>query len=117
MSDATLYGIPVSYLAYNKSQIMQAIKTAISTLEPDEIDFRETLVHSFLHLAQFIPDDQVDIVRRGQEAILSGDIHHPDLPIADQALEIINRIKSDMEELRTDIYEFIRRKSREMSRE
>ena len=107
ISDPTLYGIPESYLVYKKPQIKQAIITALRTLAPDEIDFRESLIHSYLHLAQFIPDEQADIVKKGQAAILSGDIHHPDFPIADEALHIINGIKADMEELKIEIQDYL----------
>jgi len=93
ITDASLYGMPISLLQYSKSQIKQAIFTALAELHVDEIDLRETLIHSYLHLAQFIPDDQADITQRGQEAILSGDINHPDLEIGEQAIKIIKVIR------------------------
>lgn len=117
MSDVTLFGLPESYLAYSKTQIKQAILTALSDLELDEIDFRETLIHSYLHLAQFIPDELADIATRGQEAILSGDINHPDMPIAEQALQIINHIKINMEELKLEVHDYVLRKYDEGSQE
>lgn len=117
MSDVNLYGLPESYLVYSKTQIKQALLTALSDLELDEVDFRETLIHSYLHLAQFIPDDLADIAIRGQEAIRSGDINHPDLPIAEQALQIINHIKINMEELKLEVHDYILRKYDEDSLE
>ncbi len=110
VSDVTLYGLPKSYLAYQKNQIKQALIVALGDLDADEIDFKETLIHSYLHLAQFIPDEQADIAQRGQRAIISGDINHPDMPVAEEALKIINRIKAEMEELRTEVQSILARK-------
>lgn len=110
MADLTLYGIPRSYLGYSKSQIKQALVIALGDLQPDEIDLRETLIHSYLHLAQFIDDDKADIAQRGQRAIISGDINHPDIAVAEHALGIINEIKTDMETLRSEIRSILSRK-------
>jgi len=117
ISDASLYGMPESLLQYSKTQIKQAIFTALAELHVDEIDLRESLIHSYLHLAQFIPDEQAEITQRGQEAILSGDINHPDLGAGEQAVKIINNIKNEMEELKSEVNTYILRKYEEQKNE
>jgi len=117
VADASLYGLPESLLQYSKEQIKQAIFTALAELHIDEIDLRESLIHSYLHLAQFIPDEQAEITHRGQEAILSGDINHPDLQLGDQAVRIINEIKTEMEDLKTEVNAYIIRKYEEQQHE
>ena len=113
VADPSLYGMPESLLQYSKTQIKQAILTAIADLHPDEVDLRESLIRSYMHLAQFIPDDLADTTRRGQEAILSGDVNHPDLAKGEEAVKIINDIKMEMEELKTEVSEYILKKYRE----
>ena len=117
LADASLYGLPESLLQYSKAQIKQAIFTALAELHADEVDLRETLVQSLLYLAQFIPDEQVDIIHRGQDAILSGDINHPDLPHGEEAIKIINGIKTEMEELKSEANAYILKKYREQQHE
>lgn len=107
VTDMSLYGQPESLLGYSKNQIKAAIRVALSRLEPDETDLRETLIQSYMHLAQFIADKDADTTQRGQRAILSGDINHPDFHEAQQATMIINRIKSEMEELKIEIQAYV----------
>jgi hypothetical protein len=117
LTDTSLYGMPESLLQYSKPQIKQAIFTALAELHVDEVDLRESLIHGYLHLAQFIPDDQADITHRGQEAILSGDINHPDLGVGDQAVKIINHIKNEMEALKSEVNTYILKKYEEQKNE
>jgi hypothetical protein len=107
LADVSLYGMPDSLLGYSKSQIKQAIMTALSELDVDEVDLRESLVQSYLHLARFIPEGKADITRRGQEAILSGNIDHPDMQLGESAIQIINEIKLEMEQLREEISAYL----------
>lgn len=113
LADTSHLGQPVSMLRYSKEQIKQALFTALASLEPDEIDIRESLVQGCLFLAQFIDDYDADIARRGQIAITSGDPSHPDLLLGEPAVKIINQIKSDMEDIKTEVYAYIRRKAEE----
>ena len=110
VADVSLYGISDSLLGYSKTQIKQAIMTAISELGLDEVDYRESLVQSYLHLARFIPEDKAEITRRGQEAILSGNINHPDMHLGETAIQIINEIKLEMESLREEMSAYLSRK-------
>ena len=110
VADVSLYGISDSLLGYSKTQIKQAIMTAISELGLDAVDYRESLVQSYLHLARFIPEDKAEITRRGQEAILSGDINHPDMHLGETAIQIINEIKLEMESLREEMSAYLSRK-------
>ena len=107
LADVSLYGVPDSLLQYSKTQIKQAIRTALADLQNDEADLRESLILSYLHLAQFIPEEQADITRRGQEAILSGDMNHPDMQHGEEAIRIINGIKHEMEELKYEVTNYI----------
>ena len=107
LADVSLYGIPESLLQYSKTQIKQAIRTALADLRDDEADLRESLILSYLHLAQFIPDEKADITRRGQEAIISGDINHPDMQHGEAAIHIINNIKHEMESLKEEVTTYI----------
>lgn len=107
LADVSLYGMPDSLLQYSKTQIKQAIRTALADLQNDEADLRESLILSYLHLAQFIPEEQADITRRGQEAILSGDMNHPDMQHGEEAIRIINGIKHEMEELKHEVTNYI----------
>ena len=113
VADANQYGMPDSLLQYSKTQIKQALLTALAELHIDEIDLRESLIHSYLHLAQFIPDERVDITHRGQAAILSGDINHPDLALGEEAVKIINDIKHEMEGLKSEVNQYVLRKYEE----
>ena len=107
LADVSLYGVPDSLLQYSKTQIKQAIRTALADLQNDEADLRESLILSYLHLAQFIPEEQADITRRGQEAILSGDMNHPDMRHGEEDIRIINGIKHEMEELKYEVTNYI----------
>lgn len=113
LTDASLFGMPDSLLQYSKPQIKQAILTALSELQTDEVDLRESLVQSYLYLAQFIAEDKAEITRRGQAAILSGDIKHPDMALGETAIKIINEIKMEMETLREEINSYLVRKQKE----
>ena len=113
LADVSLYGVPESLLQYSKTQIKQALRTALADLHGDEADLRESLILSYLHLAQFIPDEQAEITRRGQEAILSGDMNHPDMQHGEEAIRIINDIKHEMEELKSEITHYILTKHEE----
>ena len=113
VADPSLYGMPESLLQYSKTQIKQAILTALADLHPDEVDLRESLIRAYMHLAQFIPDEQAETTHRGQEAILSGDVNHPDLAMGEEAVRIINDIKTEMEELKTEVSEYVLKKHRE----
>lgn len=117
IADASLYGLPESLLQYNKVQIKQAILVALAELHDDEIDLRKSLMRSYLHLAHFIPDDQAMITHRGQEAILSGDINHPDFELGEQAVKIINNIKTEMEDLKDEVNNYVLRKHEEHQHE
>ncbi len=91
--------------------------TALASLDEEEIDIRESLLQSYLFLAQFIEDDDADTVRRGQIAIKSGDPAHPDMELGNAAVGIINQIKADMEELHIEITQYLQRKAEEKQQE
>ncbi len=113
LTDTGYLGLPEFMLGRDKSQIKQALLVALSELDADEADLRETLIQSFLYLARFVPKRKAEIIRRGQEAIMSGNPNHPDLEYGDEAVKIINEIKAEMEELRFEVYAYIKRKAEE----
>lgn len=92
-----IYGIPESRLPYAKVQIRTAIRETLAHLDDEHPDVRRALIDGFVYLAQFIPDAEAEILRRGEAAAASGDTNHPDWASTEQAAGIINRIKLNME--------------------
>jgi hypothetical protein len=95
--------LPNSLLPYPKAEIKQAIQTLL--WEFDEVDHsvRNSLIQAYVYLEQFITDNKVEIVARGQAAIQSADPEHPDWRYADEANRIITQIKMDMEDAMQDM--------------
>lgn len=93
------WGLDQASLPYEPARIKQAIITLLRGLEPGDDDFRESLLLSYVQLAAFIPAHEVVIAKAGHDAIVSGDVHHPGMAHAEQALRIISRIKLGMEAL------------------
>lgn len=92
-----LYGLPESLLPHQRARIHRALVTLLKRTEPEpELEaIREGLVRGLVYLAQFVPDDEVAIIRRGQSLLAAG--AGADDPDSTAALRIINRIKLDME--------------------
>jgi len=86
-----------SLLPDNKEVIKQAIQTLLWELEGLDDITRNSLVQGYVFLEQFLPEDQVEILARGQAAIQSADPDHEDWDYADQANNIVTDIKVAME--------------------
>jgi hypothetical protein len=89
--------LSVSLLPDKKDVIKQAIQTLLWELEGLDDITRNSLVQGYVFLEQFLPEDQVEILARGQAAIQSADPEHEDWAYADQANSIVTNIKVAME--------------------
>ncbi len=89
--------LSVSLLPEKKEVIKQAIQTLLWELEGLDDITRNSLVQGYVFLEQFLPEDQVEILARGQAAIQSADPEHEDWAYADQANNIVTNIKVAME--------------------
>ena len=89
--------LSVSLLPEKKDVIKQAIQTLLWELEGLDDITRNSLVQGYVFLEQFLPEDQVEILARGQAAIQSADPEHEDWAYADQPNNIVTNIKVAME--------------------
>lgn len=88
-----VYGLPESLLPHAREAIRFAILTLLRQLGPDHPEVKEGLRHGYVYLAQFVADEEADLVSRGQASVSAG----ADDASAEPAMRIINRIKLDME--------------------
>lgn len=89
-----VYGLPRSLLPYPKDRIRAALRFLLHEVAPDHPELREGLARGYVYLAQFIDDDDADVIARGA-AVASGT--GGDDADAEPAMRLINRIKADME--------------------
>jgi hypothetical protein len=82
-----VYGLPESLLPHTR----ETIRLAILTL---------------LNLAQFVADEEADLVSRGQASVAGGGSGSDDAS-AEPAMRIINRIKLDMERALEEMRHYI----------
>ncbi|MCK4864152.1 MAG: hypothetical protein KAT06_01885 [Gammaproteobacteria bacterium] len=112
-TEPSLYGIPLSQLPYEKEQIKIAIQTLILAIGKEDQKIYDGLIQAYVYLAQFIEDEKVDIAEQGR-IILEKEVsthdkenvmprNTDDLELANQAIQTINRIKTDMENLMSEI--------------
>jgi len=112
-TEPSLYGIAISRLPYDKEKIKIAIQTLILAVDKNDTKIQDGLTQAYVYLAQFIEDEKVIIAEYGR-AILeressdsadeNTDIQDTkDLELANQAVQTINGIKTDMENLMNEI--------------
>ncbi len=111
--EPSIYGIAISLLPYEKEQIKIAIQTLILTLDNKDQKIQDGLTQAYVYLAQFVEDEKVKIAENGREVLekeaLSQDKEKTntkdteDLELANQAVQTINGIKNDMENLMNEI--------------
>jgi hypothetical protein len=89
-----VYGLPVSLLPHPKAQIREAIVSLLEQLGADQVEIKEGLRRGYVYLAQFVSDEEAEIVSRGQASIAGAG---GDAASAEPAMRIINRIKLEME--------------------
>ena len=97
----SIYGIPKSLLPYEKEQIKIAIQSILLSLSDTDEKIHEGLTQAYVYLAQFIDDEKVAIAENGREILEKGNKEKniEELELANQAVQTINGIKSDMENL------------------
>ena len=95
--------LPTSLLPYDKDVIKQAIQTLLWELDEMDKTTRNALVQAYVYLEQFLPDNKVEILARGQAAIQSADPEHDDWKYADEANNIVTQIKVSMENAMQDV--------------
>lgn len=112
----SIYGVAISQLPYEKEQIKTAIQALILALDnKNEKDqkIQDSLTQAYVYLAQFIEDEKATIAENGR-IILEKETSETnkentnnqtteDLELANQAVQTINAIKSDMENLMNEI--------------
>jgi hypothetical protein len=112
----SIYGIAISQLPYEKEQIKTAIQALLLALDnKNEKDqkIQDGLTQAYVYLAQFIEDEKAKIAESGR-IILEKETsktneeninnqNHEDLELANQAVQTINAIKTDMENLMNEI--------------
>ena len=99
LADATpvFFGLPISLLPYSKNQIKDAIQKLLIKLEPDNREIIQSLVQSYLSLAQFVTNDELLILENGLAAVKKEKPSEEDYELMEQASFITSRIKADME--------------------
>lgn len=102
LGDAS-YGIAESRLPHPRETIKAAIQRLLLELEDRDAALIGSLVEGYAMLAQFIPDEQADILHRGRRALGSGDPSHPDWEHAEASTRIMTAIKLEMESLLREI--------------
>lgn len=96
MVEPGVYGLPESLLPHTRESIRLAILTLLKHLGPDHPEVKEGLRQGYVYLAQFVADEEADVVSRGQASV-AGSGSGSDDASAEPAMRIINRIKLDME--------------------
>ena len=101
----SVYGIPISLLPYEKEQIKMAIQTLIFAVDKNDTKIQDGLTQAYVYLAQFIEDEKVTIAEKGRSVLEKETVEKniEDLELANQAVQTINSIKSDMENLMNEI--------------
>ena len=97
--EPSLYGTKESLLPYPKEEIKVAIQTIILNIRNDQPEIYDSLTQAYIFLAQFIEDEKADIADQGRKILESEEEtrNEADLEIANQAVQTINMIKSEME--------------------
>lgn len=101
----SIYGIPISLLPYEKEQIKIAIQKLLLAIDEKDYKIQDGLIQAYVYLAQFIEDDAVKIAETGRK-ILEKETTEKNiegLELANQAVQTINGIKSDMESLMNEV--------------
>lgn len=94
-----VYGLPESVLPHARETIRFAILTLLRELGPDHAEVKEGLRRGYVYLAQFVADEDAELVARGQASVTGGTEDASTEP----AMRIINRIKLDMERALEDM--------------
>jgi len=101
----SIYGIPLSRLPYEKEQIKSAIQALLLKIDKEDQKIQDGLTQAYVYLAQFIEDEKVAEAEKGRTILEkeTAEKNIEDLELANQAVQTINSIKSDMENLMNEI--------------
>ncbi len=103
-TDSGLYGHPDSCLPYEKSRIQEAILTVFEQLGQLRPDIRHGLIHGFVYLCQFVPDQDAALIAQGQDWLSQNNPAHTPAPgFVSESLKLINQIKANMESAMEEI--------------
>ena len=105
--DASSYGHPQSLLPCSKDQLKSALQLLLWEVNKQDKAINDSLVQAYTFLAQFIDDNNAQIVAKSQAIMQSSDMGHNDWESVETATQIINEIKLEMEELLKDVQAFI----------
>jgi hypothetical protein len=98
-----VYGLPESLLPHTRDSIRFAILTLLRQLGPEHPEVKEGLRQGYVYLAQFVGDEDAELVRTGQASVTDVSV---DDASAEPAMRIINRIKLDMERALEEMRDF-----------
>ena len=106
--EPSIYGIAMSRLPHDKELIKTAIQTLVLEIDKNDEKIQSGLAQAYVYLAQFIDDERAEIAEQGRiilekEAPEQKKEDAENLEIANQAVQTINSIKSDMENLMGEI--------------
>lgn len=103
-TDSGLYGHPDSCLPHDKARIREAILTVFEQLGQLRPDIRHGLIHGFVYLAQFVPDQDAALIAQGQDWLSQNNPAETPAPVyVNESLKLINQIKADMESAMNEI--------------
>ena len=112
-TEPSIYGTPISQLPYEKEKIKTAIQTLVLAVDKNDKNIHDGLTQAYVYLAQFIDDDRVKRAEVGRiilekESLEPNNEHKSnedieDLELANQAVQTINSIKTEMESLMKEI--------------
>lgn len=108
ITEPSIYGTAISRLPYDKEQIKIAIQTLLLAVDEKDHKIQDGLTQAYVYLAQFIEDERVIAAEKGriilekETSVLTKE-DTKDLELANQAVQTINGIKSDMENLMNEI--------------
>ncbi len=105
--DGTTLAYPASRLPYTVDTIKSAIHLLLWELRGQDRKIIDSLVQSYVYLAQFVSDSDAEIVQRGQQVMFSSDIDADELAYAEKAKAIITQVKLEMENLLEDLNAFL----------
>lgn len=100
-TEPSIYGSPASLLPHEKEDIKAAIQTLLLNIEQDNPAIINGLAQAYIYIAQFIPDDKYQVAQDGKKILEKNDGEN--LERANDAIQIINAIKADMETLMNEI--------------
>ncbi len=93
--------LPRSFLPHPRGAIQEATLRVLARLDPSDDALRDALIRGFVFLAQFVDDDDAELVAEGQaqmDALALEAGAEPQSPQAQHALRVVNQIKVEMEQ-------------------